>query len=546
MTRQTPTVFIAGGGPVGLSLAVLLGRAAIPTVLVERKPGVATHPKARGLNIRTMELFRQWGIEEHIRTRGLPAEAWRFLYCESLTGKEIHRTINPGVPEHISPTSPCLVSQDMVEAVLAQTAQTFESVTIHFATEVVAWTAQGNGVQVTIRDLASGRQAVLATAWLVAADGASSTIRRQAGIAMRGPATLAYFVSIYFRAPLETWTAHRPSVGFMIPGRGGIMAVNGTDRWVLLAGIGGPDIERPHPPSEAEAQAHIRHLAGLPELEPEILDMEIWRMSAQVAQHFRQGRVLLVGDAAHRFPPAGGFGMNSGIQDAHNLAWKLAFVARGHAATSLLDSYERERQPVAEANTQWSLTNWRRMRAINRAMATADMDQLHHLFDEMRSHLYVPGQDLGFQYACGAIIPDGTEPILQQPTRYVPNDRPGSRVPHLWLSDTHDGKSTLELFDQTFTLLTGPHGEGWQEVIASLPSRYRAVLQHHGLSTSELVASQGAGFSLTQDGALLVRPDGHAAWRQERAPRDRSDALRHAMTSLLGEETQGGNSLDTA
>jgi 2-polyprenyl-6-methoxyphenol hydroxylase-like FAD-dependent oxidoreductase len=524
--RETP-VLIAGGGPVGLSAAVCLGRLGVPCVVVERDPWVTDHPKARGVNIRTMELFRQWGIDGEVSRRALPTGSGRFIYCTTLAGDELGRTVDQGWNEKISPTGGIIASQDVVEEVLVEAARSYQGVQVIFSAEVLNLVQTGDRVIATVRHTGTGEIEEIGARFVIAADGAGSQIRRSLGVEMDGPGVLGWFASIYYRADLADLVTHRPAaVYFMIDAAAqfiaGVFSVNGVDRWITLERLASGSEARPSLPPPEQCIAMVRRLVGRPHLEVEILDTMIWGLAAKLARQFQVGRVFLAGDAAHRLPPTGGFGMNSGIQDVHNLAWKLAFVLRGEASPTLLSTYHDERHPVAKANIEWSLANLGRFARLAEIISSGDRDQLDRVLEEQLDHIQAVGQDLGFSYEQGAVIPDGSPALGCGGRHYAPSDRPGSRYPHAWIHSGGRKISTLDLFDSRFVLLVGANSSRIATAAHALP------LTVHQLAPEDNIP----GAAAHPDGAVLVRPDGHVAWRTITEPDDPYTALRTALHQL--------------
>jgi putative polyketide hydroxylase len=284
-------------------------------------------------------------------------------------------------------------------------------------------------------------------------------------------------------------------------------------------------------------------------------------MSAQVAERYREGRILLAGDAAHRFPPTGGFGMNTGIQDAHNLAWKLAAVTEGSAGSALLDSYEIERLPIGRENCAWSARNAAGLAAINgpgaarqgRRLAQGDVTleelarEIQQIADREVGHFSALGRDIGFHYESGALLPDGSDPPHPaDPDRdYIPSARPGARAPHHGLVRAGELVSTLDLTSHQWTLLAGAtRAKAWRSAAASSEFPVQFVGVGSGLDSSvdedaEVRDPNGTFTSLygIDEGAVLVRPDGHVAWRTHDFVENAADELRHVLAQILDHES---------
>src|SRR5690349_16022156 len=357
-------VLIAGGGPVGLTASMLLSRLGVRSLLVERHPGTSIHPKARGINSRTMEIFRQVGVEDAVRAAGLaPGRSGFIVWTRSLAGEELERRTparSRPEAEQASPVIRCLCAQDDLEPVLRAHAESLGPGALRFGTELTGFSQHDDDVVVTLRD-ARGEQQIRAR-YLIAADGARSRVRESLGIAMRGNAGIYRSINILLHADLTPWVADRPAALYFVeqPGlKATFLTINGANRWGFLINnlpLNGAD---DYPPERCAAV--VRQAAGVPDLSVEILGAVPWVAAAQVAERYRDGRVFLAGDAAHHMPPTGGFGMNTGVQDAHNLAWKLAAVLEGWACPALLDTYDAERRPFGEFVTQQCLETARSM-----------------------------------------------------------------------------------------------------------------------------------------------------------------------------------------
>ncbi len=538
MDIEQTAVVIVGAGPVGLSMAGLLGRYGVPAVVVERRGQVNPHPRARSINVRTVEVFRQWGIQDELEAVCLPP-AWgeRFVYCDTLAGREIGRTtlnIQPVVEgEVLSPAPWLLSSQDQIEPVLLRYVERLDGIDIRWAEEFVALDADRTGVTVQTRRTSDGAQRELRARWVVAADGAASPVRRSLDIAMEGGHDLATLVNCQFRANLARFTEHRPATLYWTtgPDRNVFQKIDLQDRWLCQLGYD-PREHRPEDFDRETAAAWILRSIGatdpavIDEIGLEVMDVIPWTMSCTVAESMRVGRVFLAGDAAHQLPPSGGFGMNTGVQDTHNLAWKLAFVERGWADDALLDTYDTERRPVARYNADRSFENTRKVGKIRRLMESGKPEEAAAAVADSAQYGNWLGMDLGLHYDEGAVIPDGTAPpTVEDPIgQYAPCACPGHRAPHLTVRRDGRSCSILDLFDATFVLIAGPAGAAWVDGASALGSpvvvayRLGADLLADPAEDRDLASLYGIGDA----GAVLVRPDGHVAWRR---PGGVSDAL---------------------
>lgn len=532
MQHNVPVV-IVGGGPVGLSMAILLQRFGIDFVLLERSPTTTDHPKARGTYTRTMEIFRQWGIDGLMKRHALPDGSDFFAFCDSMTGHEWGRT-NPEPNVGHSPCWKIIQSQDTVEIELLAHARKSETGSIRFGHEFLHYDESANGIAVTSRKVDTGETTTWQARYLIAADGAASSVRRQAGIEMRGPATLAVMANEYWQADLSRvrdahlcagWRVHAKDSPYPIST---VLNTNGRDKWLTLMPVGKEVDERIGERTDDEVVRMARALAGVPDLDVKVINRSVWRMSRQVAANFRKGRVLLVGDAAHRFPPNGGYGMNSGIQDAHNLAWKLAFVLGGRAGARLLDSYDSERRPIAESNADFSLHNASRFIQTDEALRSGNPDRIAFWIRDSDNHIHSIGQSLGFVYEDGAVVGDGTGKHLWNPRYYEPSDKPGGRFPHIWL-DLARRQTTLDWFDREFVLVAGPRADAWMEAARKVSGRDGRIVQARQLEDTHLQD----GLLLGQRGAVLVRPDGHVAFRMPWTPGDPAAELAGVLSKLL-------------
>jgi 2-polyprenyl-6-methoxyphenol hydroxylase-like FAD-dependent oxidoreductase len=482
------------------------------------------HPKARGINARTMEMYRQLGVEAAIRKAGLPPERAGFIvWAKTLAGEEIERRVPwRSGPQSavVSPVRNCLCAQDDLEPVLRDFAERQDLGQLRFNAELAEFTQDDRQVTAKIVDRTTGKTDVVRAQYVVAADGAQSRVRRQLGVRMVGKEDVYDSVNVLMNADLRPWTAHRPAALYFIENprmRATFLTINGIDRWGFLVnslaayGYTASDFT---PERSVEL---IRDAAGVPDLPVKVLGVAPWTASAHVAEQYRHGRVFLAGDAAHEMPPTGGFGMNTGVQDVQNLAWKIVAVLSGRAASSLLDTYHDERQPLGRAITEQSLINAVSMGRLNRTNESASARP---------EYLNEQGMIFGASYKSSAIVPDGTPPVpVANPvTDYVPSARPGGRAPHAWLESKGERLSTIDLLGKGFALLASTRANGW------IGAADQAGIACHPLGDSKWAEAYG----VEEDGAVLVRPDGYVCWRSATAAKDPAAALGGAMTTILG------------
>ena len=532
---ETP-VLIVGGGPVGLTASILLSRLGVASRLVERHPGTAFHPKARNINMRTMEVFRQCGVEDAVRAAGLAMERTVFLiWAESLAGREIERRV-PRRSNTVGDASPsavghCLCAQDDLEPALRRHAETLAPGSIAFGTELRHFDQDAGGVTATVRD-ADGEKQIRAQ-YMIAADGARSRVRPALGIPLRGIDEVYRSVNVLMHADLSPWVQDRPAAIYLIRQpdlRCTFMTINGVNRWGFLINLPVGASFEPYTPEHCAAVA--RAAAGVPDLEVRILGIDPWVAAAQVAQRFSGGRVFIAGDAAHEMPPTGGFGLNTGVQDVHNLAWKLAAVLKGWAGPGLLDTYDAERRPWGQFVTDEALNSAISMGRGRQPGGDSNMLARPEFHSEL-------GIIFGAAYASPAVIPDGTDPpAVENPVaQYVPSARPGGRAPHVWLRRNGHRVSTHDLIGTGFALFAGERGAPWRDaaraVAASLAVPLSACTVGAAADLHDTEGHWAPAYGVEADGAVLVRPDGHVAWRQRSAVSDPERKLERALRAVL-------------
>jgi len=558
MTQEHVPILIVGGGGAGLSLSLLLQQQGIASLLVERRPEVSWVPRARNLNFRTLEVFRGLGLEEEIHAAGdrvthsYLKETLASPEQKEIPGLNIEALIPPNQQE-ISPEPFVLYCpQSQLEPVLLA-ANKQRGCDVRYGTRLLSFTQDDAGVTATLEEIATNTSYVVHAEYLVGCDGAHTRpdrfnlsaadvrhphIREVLGIQSQGYGALPeYFIWIYFRAPWQPLVAGHEADAILIKNaevEGFFM--NGKDEFGAFLINYRPDQGESYEAFTPErCQYLVEKAIGQPGMPVKILDVTHWQPAEDVAEQFQKGRVFLVGDAAHTMPGYKGLGLNTAVQSAQNLAWKLAAVIGGQAGPELLATYKTERHPVGRFAAHQSLTG----------PAAAELPEgvKSGLRPEDDQPLFYPM--VGYRYRSQAIVSDDSSSSEQEIAlldRLELTGIPGSRMPHLWLGRQGQRISTLDLLDGRFVLLAGPGGAPWQKVAPEVAAAFGIKLSAYRVGSSgdllDLEIGWQAKMGVSAEGAMLVRPDGFVAWRTSTRPSSPEASLVQVLATILCRSTK--------
>ncbi len=583
-------VLIVGGGGAGLTASILLESLGVKSLLVERHDSTSHLPKAHYINQRSMEIFRSANIADAIHEAGPEWDQMEQVIWQTSLGGDgpfdgvvIHREDGMGggryrpIYEREGVTRPTNLPLVWLEPVLRRFAEERNPGHVLFGHEFERFETDEAGVAATVRRRSDGAILNVRARYIIAAD-AGKTLGPQLGIEMLGLKNLGDYVGVYFRADLSSYIKEDNSVMRIImhPDKRAGRAVGGllnlgpkhwdrhSEQWALGWGYAPDDPERLN---ESNMEGRVRDFLGI-DVPLDIINVSHWQLEAIIADRFRDGRVFLVGDAAHKHTPGGGLGLNSGIADVHNLCWKLKLVLDGNAAASLLNSYEPERRPVIERNIDQSLLAFDHYLTTISAMglsAGASVEENYRAFGALmadtpagaarRARLeaichatmgleFAPHDlEMGGQYASAAVVDDGQPLPPRDPLGvvYTPSTHPGCRLPHAWLQ--HDGArlSTHDLIPQGgFVLLTGKDGLKWCDAATAVSERFGVEIRLAVIGEGSISDPSGRWNDICEiaaDGAILVRPDGHVAFRAAKGVPDTGKVLSEALSSILGKES---------
>lgn len=553
-------VLVVGGSLVGLSAAAMLAHQGVQCLCIERHQGTAIHPRAGHFHLRTLEAFRAIGLEAAVRKAseaqfdpdgGINA-------VESLAGREIAQYIanlNAGV-EQYSPSRRLFMTQQSLEPLLRERAQQLGAA-LSYNTELINFTQDDQGVTARVRHLDTGKEDSIRAKYMIAADGNRSPVRHKLGIDMTGHGELSHSVTLYFKADCSRWLEGRNLGVIYVKNdklRGFFRMVRSGEAGFLVVNTAG-DVSKAQAHNIADiitpqlAEALVRDGIGDANVPIVIEDIARWRAVADVATAFSDQRVFLAGDAAHIVPPTGGFGGNTGVQDAHNLCWKLALVVKGIAAPALLGTYDAERRPVCTLTIEQAYTRY-----VLRIHPERDRTGMQPLVDDLN-------MEIGYLYRSAAIAPvQGDHNRVYEDPRTA-TGRPGSRAPHLQISQDGVPCTVLDLASKDHLLLCGAAGQKWAQAASGaattlgLPLAIHVMAAGPAISTESLVDAHlrntesvrnstgslqdvehqfESRYQVSSSGAVLIRPDGFIAWKAPSDENARPEYMQDVLSCALG------------
>lgn len=575
-------VLVIGSGPAGSAAALFLATYGVEHLVVTKYRWTANTPRAHITNQRTVEILRDMGIEEDIRSQATPQRLMGdTVFCTSLAGEEVGRVRTWGThPARqadytlASPAEHCDLPQTLLEPILVGQAAARGS-RFRFDSEYVGLTQDDAGVTATVRDRITGREHTIRAKYVIGADGGRSQVARDIELPFEGRMDLAGSMNIVFHADLSHYVEYRPSVLYWVLqpdsrvggiGMGLIRMVAPWDEWLVVWGY---DISEPPPElDDATATRIVHDLLGDDTVPVTIRSTSLWGNNKMYATRYRRGRVFCAGDAVHRHPPSNGLGSNTSVQDSYNLAWKLALVLRGQAGEQLLDTYEPERVPVGqqvvlranrsieefdavfaaigldETADKEVLAARMRSRAQDTTEAAEQRAALKEALELKNFEFNAHGVELGQRYASPAVIGDGTPapPYERDPELYYhPTTWPGARLPHCWLGRDGRKVSTHDVVGKgRFVLLTGIPGARWVEAAHALAEELGVALEGHVIGPrreyTDLYDDWARLREVGEDGVVLVRPDAHVGWRSAHLATDPRAELGRALRQLLQRE----------
>ncbi len=583
MADITTDVMVIGTGPAGSATAALLASYGVNTLVINRYRWLAPTPRAHITNQRTMEVLRDLGSEveneayQQATEQDLMGEN---VFCESLAGEELGRMKSWGKgplsrAEHLL-SSPCHMNdlpQTMMEPLLFKTACS-RGAQSRMSCEYISHVQDADGVTVTVKDRLMDKNFTVRAKYLVGADGGNSLVAEQEALPFEGKMGVGGSMNILFRADLSKYVAHRPSVLYWVMqpgadvggiGMGLVRMVRPWNEWLIVWGY---DINQPAPTVDAAMATQVaRQLVGDPKLEIELLSASVWTVNNMYATHMQKGRVFIMGDAAHRHPPSNGLGSNTSIQDAFNLAWKLAAVLKGQATPKLLESYSQERAPIAKQIVTRANKSIGEFGPIFEALGMdggVDHDKIQRNMDarcdtgekaekqrealrkaiEFKKYEFdCHGVEMNQRYTSSAVASENSKPPgdgIDMELHYVPTTWPGARLPHVWVFDTQ-GKShsTLDITGKGhFTVLTGIGGEAWVDAAKAIGKKLGMDIKVRVIGPRRDYEDHTGDWARAREvgdtGCILVRPDHHVAWRATKVSASAEKDLTSAFMKMMG------------
>lgn len=576
----TVDVLVIGAGPAGLTASLALARDGVVALTVTKYPGTANGPRAHITNQRTMEVLRDLGVEERVRAVAVPNEFMGHnVWATSFAGQEIARLMAWGAGvernheyQKASPSEMCNIPQHILEPELRDAALE-QGADLRFSCEMVGIRQDEHGVDVVVQDRDTGVREWVRAKYVIAADGGRSRAAESLGFPFRGESNLGAAVSAWIEADLTKYTEHRPGTLYWMTqpgndywvGSGTWICVKPWTEWVLLfmydPADGEPDL------SEEALRARARTTIGDPAVDIRIKSVGTWQINHMVAEQYSIGRVFLAGDAAHRHPPANGLGTNTSIQDVYNLCWKLKMVLKGAAGPELLETYHQERQPIGEQVVDRAMKSVADMLPISKAIgvepgqsAEEGWARIEHLFSsqegaaerrrelaeavELQNYQFnALGVEIDHRYQQGALVDNGEpwdEGTVDPELHHRPTTHAGARLPHAWVEYNRSRVSTLDIGASGFRLLTGRNGQAWIEAALNAGTTVGVDVPVFQIGRScdydDVYLSWEKVREVGDSGAILVRPDGHVAWRAHQMPANPTAELTGALAATLAVE----------
>ena len=567
-------VLVVGAGPTGLTAALYLAKYGVKVLALSKYSGTAPAPRAHVTNQRTMEVFRDLGVEEAVRAIGYELSFLSYnVMTTSMAGMEIGRYRSYGTgPERLSEyaaASPCPAAncqQHVMEPVLLAEAQRLGA-DVRFRHEVIDIEQTADEVIAHVRERDSGVEYMVRAPYAIGADGGRSFVAEKLGFKFTGEAGLKGMASSWLEVDLTKYVEHRPGIIYWTTQPG----LDQTASWTTVEPFTEWLFVHPWPvnedkPSEEWVLERARRSIGDQDIPIRIKHISTWQVNNVVATEYQKGRVFLAGDAAHRHPPYGGLGTNTSVQDAYGLAWKLMFVLKGKAGDGLLESHHEERQPVGTQVVNRAISSFKNMAPLQNAIGldNAQTEEqgwaiLHDLYAdspssaERRKKLSAAiklqdyrsnalGVDLGQRYSSRAVVEEGTpfpEPIEgDRELHYRPTTHPGSSLPHAWIE--HKGKkmSVLDLVGHgQLALIVGVGGQAWARAAAEVSAELGVELPVRSVGLrceyDDVTCDWEKVREVGDSGAVLVRPDRFVAWRAMELPKAPIDVLRNVLRQVL-------------